>query len=224
MNTLFLGRMRIVVACLCMALPSGVLGATPDEVAQAASTGLPELLSKIPVGAWGDYGFADADEVSRASLGNPMSVGTITPTALEGYRAGDSLQEILSETTLWYIPVQVEDSVRAVLVVDRVDGTWQAVSLGYVPLAGPLGAMLAQWSPSKGYHPKLVMVLQAQQYLFTIPEWGDDNLTLLQGANRTGTEFKAGPSRVTGIAETVSVLRPIVARNLAGQMGGAERP
>ena len=224
MNTLYLGRMRLVVACLCMALPAGVLGAMPDEVALAAVTGLPELLSKIPDGAWGDYGFADADEVSRASLGNPMSVGTITPAALEGYRVGDSLRAILSETTLWYFPVQVEDSVHAVLVVDRVNGTWQAVSLGYVPLAGPLGAMMAQWPPSKGYHPKLVMVFQAQQYFFTIPEWGEDNLTLLQGAFRAGREFKAGPSRVTGVAETVSVLRPIVAQNLASRMGGTERP
>ena len=224
MNTPYLCRMRIVFVCLCVAIPAGVLGATPEEVAPVASTGLPELLSKIPPGAWSDYGFADADEVAQASLGNPMSVATITPAALKAYQPEDSLHTLLSETTLWYVPVRVNDSVRAVLVVDRVDGQWQAVSLGYVPLAAPLDAMLAQWPQSKGFHPALVMVFQAQQYLFTVPEWGEENLTFLQGVHRAGSEFKAGPCRMAGVAETVSALRPIVARNWSGRQERPARP
>lgn len=191
-------------------------GATPDEVAQAAAKGLPELLAKIPAGAWRDYGFADASEVAKATLDRPLCLYTITPAALAGYQSGESIRSLLSDTTMWYVPVKVADSVRAILVVDRLDGAWQAVSLGYVPLAGPMQALIAQWPPAKGFHPKLILVFQAQQYLFTIPELGEDNLTRL-GVQGAGSEYRAGPFRVGRVDETVSFLKPMVANNLAGR-------
>jgi hypothetical protein len=175
------------------------------------------MLAQIPDGAWSEYGFADGAAVAKATLSAPMPIYTITPAALDGYKQGDPIGSLLSDTTLWYVPVRVEGPVRAVLVVDLLDGKWQAVSLGYVPLAGPLEVLLDQWPQSKGFHPKLVMVYQAQQYLFTIPELGEDNLTPLSGGQGAGSGFKAGPSKLRFVGETVSALKPVVADNLSGR-------
>lgn len=194
----------------------GVLGAPPADVVQAAATGWPDMLARIPAGEWGDYGFLDSRETAQATLGAPMPVYTITPAALDGYQPGAAIDSLLSETSLWYVPVVVGGAVRAILVVDRLEDKWQAVSLGYVPLAGPLGRVLAQWPESEGYHPRLVMVFQAQQYLFTIPEWSEPNLTPLSGRGMDSAA-KAGPIAVGRLGETVAVLKPIVARQLSGR-------
>ncbi len=195
---------------------SGAGAATPDDVARAAAEGLPGLLAQIPDGMWSEYGFANGREVAEAKPGRPMPVQTITPAALNAWKPGDPIGGLLSATSLWYVPVRAGGQVRAVLVVDWVEGGWQAVSLGYVPLAGPLGTLLEQWPESGGYHPQLVMVVQAQQYLFTVPELGGDNLTPLSGLSM-GSRVKEGRSGVGRLDETVAVLKPVVDAHLAGR-------
>lgn len=191
-------------------------GATPDDVARAAAAGLPGLLAQIPEGMGSEYGFADGREIAEAVPGRPMPVQTITPAALNAWKPGDSIGGLLSATSLWYVPVQAGGKVRSVLVVDWVEGGWQAVSLGYVPLAGPLGILLEQWPESGGYHPQLVMVVQAQQYLFTVPELGGDNLTPLSGLSM-GSRVKEGHAGLGRLDETVAVLKPVVDAHLAGR-------
>ena len=191
-------------------------GATPDDVARAAAEGLPGLLAQIPEGMGSEYGFADGREIAKAVPGRPMPVQAITPAALHAWKPGDAIGGLLSATTLWYVPVLAGGEVRAVLVVDWVEGGWQAVSLGYVPLAGPLGMLLEQWPESGGYHPQLVMVVQAQQYLFTVPELGGDNLTPLSGLSM-GSRVKEGRAGLGRVDEAVAVLKPVVDAHLAGR-------
>ena len=211
-------HIRLVLSIiLCAVIPLGAWGAVTDEVARAAEEGLPDMLGKIPLGSWNEYGFANGEELALATPGTPLSLSTITPAALNGYKPGDPVSSLLSETTLWYVPVWVEESLRAFLVVDRVEGQWKTVSFGYVPLAKPVEAMLAQWPASAGYHPRLILVFQAQQYLFTIPELGEDALIPLLGARGGGSGYKAAPSRVVTVDEMVSILQPIVASHLSGR-------
>ena len=215
-STRFLARF-VLPAFLVVAIPLGAPGAAADEVARAAEEGLPDMLGKIPPGGWSEYGFASGEELAEATLGEPLSLFTITPAALNACKPGDPVDSLLSETTLWYVPVRVKETVRSFLVVDRVEDRWEAVSFGYAPLTKPVEAMLAQWPASAGYHPKLILVFQAQQYLFTVPELGGDNLIPLLGVRGEGAGYKAAPSRVITVGETVSVLKPIVASHLAGR-------
>ena len=207
---------------LCVGTHSGAVAGraqSPAEahaVAVAAARGWPEMRARIPAGMWRDYGFADGGAMASATLGEPLPMLAITPAALAAYQPGDSVEALLSATTLWYVPLAADGAIRSMLVVDRVAGEWQAVSLGYAPLAKALERMFAQWPATKGYHPRLVMVVQAQQYLYTVPELGPDNLTPLQGA-----AAKARPAGVDRVADAVAVLKPAVARNVAGQPGGA---
>ena len=41
------------------------------------------------------------------------------------------MSSILTVTDMWYFPVMIQNEIRCILVVDYMDGKWQAVSLGY---------------------------------------------------------------------------------------------
>lgn len=155
----------------------------PAAVQQAAIEGLHPFLNKISVDSLEQYGFIPGDVRSMATLGTPFLMYTITPSALAKYRTGMSVASMVTPTTMWYFPVLMGGQTRAILVVDQINNQWQAVSLGYAGLAGELGALSRQWNVAQGYHPMLIVVFQAKQYLFTVPEKGAYNLTRLT-ANR----------------------------------------
>ena len=149
----------------------------PPEVFNAASNGLPVFLASVPLGNRDLFGFTSDTDLAQARLGVPLRVYTITPAALAGHPAESTLTPLLSETALWYFPVLVGEDAKAILVVDRMAGGWEAVSLGYAPLALELNQVAKQWPAATGYHPRLVAAFSANRYYFTVPEVDDHNLT-----------------------------------------------
>jgi len=139
------------------------------------------------------YGFPLDADFSQASLGAPLLLHTIKPSTLASNQANDTVSAVVSETPLWYFPVLMGTEVKAMLVVDRQDNEWKAVSLGYAPLAGEWNQVLRQWPAAKGFHPRLVAVFQAAQFYFTVPEVGDRNLTPLLNPRNTGPTAKTLP-------------------------------
>ena len=149
----------------------------PPEVLNAASNGLPKFLACLPAGGKEAYGFPNNSDLAQARLGVPLQVHTVAPTDLAKQPTDGALRALLSETTLWYFPVLLGDETKAVLVVDRMAGGWEAVSFGYAPLAQELSQIAKQWPSTAGYHPRLVAVFPASRYYFTVPEVDDRNLT-----------------------------------------------
>ena len=183
----------------------------PADVQQAALQGLQPFLNKIPVISLAEYGFAPGDSLDTATLGNPFLVHTITPGALEQYRTGLAVSSIVTPTTMWYFPVLIAGQTRAILVVDRLDNQWQAVSLGYAGLAQELGVLNRQWKASQGYHPMLIVVFQAKQYLFTVPEIDSQNLTRLVTQKTMATGKPADDYVTLGTAASIiEQLKPVV--------------
>lgn len=183
----------------------------PADVQQAAVQGLQPFLNKIPVISMGDYGFAPGDDLGAATLGDPFQIYTITPGALEQYKAGTAVSSLMTKTTMWYFPVLIAGQTRAVLVVDWLDNKWQAVSLGYAGLAKELGALGRQWKAAEGYHPILIVVFQAKQYLFTVPEKDAQNLTQLVIQEPTAKVKAADDYATLGTAAgVVEQLKPAV--------------
>ena len=178
----------------------------PPGVRMAAEAGLPHFLSLIPTGERSSYGFTKDDVLDQAYLAEPFNLHTIAPPALLGYQPGDSVPALLSKTSLWYFPVMMRDKVRAILVVDQVDGKWQAVSLGYVPLAQQLQGVLQQWPRAKGFHPLLIAVFQAKEHLIMVPEVSSHELISLAPL-KPGLEMKSA-------GNILERLKPIVADNL----------
>ena len=200
---------------VCLGLGTDSLWAqpTPLEVLTVASNGLPAFLASVPLGNRDLYGFTNGTDLAQAQLGVPLRVYAITPTALAGHPAESTLTPLLSETTLWYLPVLVGQDAKAILVVDRMAGEWKAVSFGYAPLAQELNQIAKQWPASAGYHPKLVAAFSANRYYFTVPEVNDRNLTPIimpgqagEGGSPSGTN-QTRYSTLTPLSQTKAQLK-----------------
>ena len=192
----------------------------PAEVQQAAEQGLQPLLAQVPPTAVEEFGFA-ADEAGGAvTLGAPFRVYAVAPEALARYQAGQAAETLLTATPLWYFPVLKGGRPQAILVVDRLDGRYQAVSLGYARLAAELGVVTRQWKAAEGYHPKLAICYQARQHLFTVPEKGARNLTRLvidaplPGAAAQAAAPAADYTELDGIDQTVTQLKTLLSDTL----------
>jgi hypothetical protein len=154
----------------------------PPEVMAAAEAGLQPFLSRITPETRESYGFARSDAFAQVHVGVSFNLYTMTPEALLNYSAGSPVLSLLSKTSMWYFLVMIKNSVRCILVVDRLDGKWQAVSLGYANLAKALSKVIQRWPPSKGFNALLIAVFQANEYLVLVPEESSDTLiSLLPG-------------------------------------------
>ena len=188
----------------------------PPEITRAATVGLPAFLSHLPPGEEPDYGFANADETRRAQLAQPFRLHTVTPTALRKWQPGDPPSTLLSATDMWVFPIAVDGVVRSILVVDHTPAGWEAVSLGQAPLAAALDGLRQDWPEKDGHRPLLAVSFQAREYLFTLPDHPEPNLTLLELAPPApGRRSPATPRDLQSPAETVARLLPAVEQNIA---------
>lgn len=164
----------------------------PAEVVSAAKAGLHSFLGRIPMDGRQDYGFTKTDSLDKAYLGDPFNLNTITPDALLNHSEGVPVSSILTVTDMWYFPVMIQKEIRCVLVVDYMDGKWQAVSLGYAELAKSLNQVRRNWPAENGYNPVLIAVFQAKKHLVLIPEApGGEGLSILSPAQTGLTAEKA---------------------------------
>ena len=190
-------------------------GKTPTMVAEQ---GLHSFLNKIPKEQMNEYGFFKGESFDHVYLGNPFKLYQITPIALSSYKPGDSIDSIISETHLWYFPIMLNDENRAILVVDLMDNNWEVVSLGYANLARELGKVTQQWNTQKNYNPLLIAVFQANEYLFTVPEIDDQNLTSIVyiKQNIESTAKVIDYSITEKLYSIIERLKPIVEENIRG--------
>ncbi len=184
----------------------------PKEVIQAAMEGLQPFLESIPQESMANFGL---DGRSPARLGAPYKLYTITPAAMETYKSDAPADTIISETSMWHFPVLVGDETKAILVVDNVDGQWEAVSLGYPEVAAQTEAITKQWPKSRGYNPLFIAVFQASEFLFSVPEADPKSLTSIDlSAGAAANKGMGGYSRLDNISDTISRLKPEVQDNL----------
>jgi hypothetical protein len=115
---------------------------------------------------------------------------------------------ILTPIDQWYFPVMMGNQIRCFLVVDRMDGRWEAVSLGYVTLAKFMNQIRLSWAAEKGYNPVLIAVFQAKKYLVLIPEAGELLLPVSPAQTASGSgQPVSGANQAAGILES---LKPTV--------------
>lgn len=209
--------MVILFSCLSWGAQVLVAGEVPAGVSDAANNGLQSLLAHVPPGEKDLYGFSKDDNLAKASLGHPFLMHTITPTSLWNSHLSAAGSLLITDTTMWFFPVMLGGEARAMLVVDRQDAKWQAVSLGYGSLAHELNNICSAWPESKGFHPKLVAMFQAKQFYFTVPEVDDINLTPIASPQRNSevpslaaTSALAAYSSLGSLSNEVEHLRSVV--------------
>lgn len=210
---------HLVAFCLSalLLIPSGLMAAGPQapaEVMQAAAQGLKPFLAKIQADSMERFGL-DADApLDSATLGAPFLLHTIAPAALAGYKTGMAVSELITPTSMWYFPVLINGEARLILVVDRMGDKWEAVSLGYPPLALEWANVKRQWPEERGYNPVLVAVFQARQHLFTVPEKGASNLTPLVQGRQAAPNAARRYSSLGDADSAIQSLIPVVERNM----------
>lgn len=203
-----------VALLLCLFVCDVQAQGVPPGVRNAAQEGLQSFLGRISPAARGDYGFTGSDNLARVKLGTPLNLLTITPEALLSYQASRPVAAILTKTKMWYFPVMLQNEVRCILVVDQVDGKWQAVSLGYANLAKALGTIKQRYPASQGFNPRLIAVFQANQYLVMVPEENPQALISIIPAGRGAPGVTAGKLPLEDAARVLERLKPLVRNNL----------
>lgn len=188
-----------IIGSMMLALGQVMAGEAPPEVMDAARTGLPTYLAAI-AGQEAAHGLSP--ENMNVSLDSPFELYRIDPDKLASFEAGDSVDKLLSKSGAWYFPLVVDGVYKSVLVVDKVKDQWEAVSIGYAPLARELGAVRASWPESKGYHPRLIVMFQASKHLFNVPESEADNLTVISVRSAAPTAPPPGQATRYGKVET----------------------
>jgi len=171
-------RSRFLVWPLILcAATAGMAASAPDEVTRIAQQGLQHFVSPVTGPDLEVCGIPAGTSLEQMSLGKPFELHEISPQALASNRTVTSVQQLIVGSTQYYFPVLVSGTTRAILIVDKVNGQWKAVSLGYPGLAAELALLRATWPEEQGFHPELIVMRQAYSLLFTIPEKGGTNLT-----------------------------------------------
>ncbi|MBI9092743.1 MAG: hypothetical protein JEZ12_26300 [Desulfobacterium sp.] len=186
------------------------------EIFQAAQSGLDRFLNQIPENDLESYGFSQNSLLDHASLGIPLELYKLLPSEVTDYAPGMSVDSLITKTGMWYFPVKINDKISCILIVDRIDNAWKAVSLGNAALAAQLSKVIRSLPKSDRADMKLICSFQAKEYLFTLPQKGQYNLTALgfQGlTNKTDSE-KSAPLSLEEVSDTVNRLKPIIENNI----------
>jgi len=222
MKSTILTALQAILFLFCLASavdaqPANHLDNLPAALINTAETGLQQFFNKLPADSRADYGFIPTDEPDQLSLGTPFKLYTITPASIFAYRSGDTVSSLLTETDLWYFPVISEDQIRSILVVEQSDNQWQAVSLGQAPLAAELDRIKRVWPVEDGFNPRLIVVYQAKQFFFTVPERGEFNLTLISTESTTAedrSDTTGKYSSLDKLEQVIQRLAPVVETSL----------
>ncbi len=101
----------------------------PEQVAEVARQGLPNWLQHVGA-EYRRFGFKDARELELATLGTPYEVYALSPQAVQAYKPGDRVAELVTPLHTWEVPVLVHGEARGILTVAYHDGRWQTVQYG----------------------------------------------------------------------------------------------
>lgn len=213
-----------LILFFCVALSGYLSGGTfaelaPPEAVAVAESGLVSFLQELPEEERGNFGFAPGDRLAAARVGTPFQLYTITPEKLLNAPDDAPVDTLISPTGRWFFPVVLDGTPRAILTVERMDGNWEAVTLGMKPLAGEVEKIKRQWPKAKGYNPKLIAIYQAASYFFTIPEKDSENFTPLtfDGVGFAGYRQKTGDeySSTTSLSSMLGPLKKAVEENIS---------
>jgi len=196
----------------------------PGEAVQIANEALQPFLDRISAAAMEQYGFTKDDNLNQANLGSAYKLYTITPEALFGFQESDTVSSVISKTDLWYFPVMIGNKMKAIFTVEFFDDEWRAVALGYARLTQDLAQVTKRYPKSAGYNLQLIRVYQANEFLFTVPEIDQYNLTSIVQNNvtfegePTQNKLKSGPTRkysnLDNISTVIKKLQPIAKKNI----------
>lgn len=186
-----------------------------NQIIETAELGISMFLNQIPEDQKDQYGFPANFLLEDVSLEMPFQLYEVPPSKLEAYSTGMDVLSLTVETQTWYFPVILENRIRCFLIVDWVDDSWEAVSLGNAFLARSLTDIIQNFQKQHGNTIKLIRSYQAREYLFTIPGKGSFNLTPINIRPINDKEISKRKSvKLKNIDETAKRLKLIIKKQL----------
>jgi len=157
----------------------------PLEVIEAARDGLPRFLRAIPPSDLARFNFSTAKEQQEAVLGAAVHLHTIPAHDILGYDGQQAVSELIVPLNIWLFPVISDGQTRTFLTVQRINGDWQAASIGSSGLAAQWADVQSAYPEQSGYHATLVRVFQATSdfVLLEQPQKKEAGLIALQSAS-----------------------------------------
>ncbi len=127
----------LLFAEMALSAQSSVAGTNDvlSEVTRSAQEGLRRYLIEVPKREIEDCGLPTGVTPERLSLSRPFQVHSISPDVLSNLTSVTSTEQLFIPTTQYYVPVLVDGIPRSILIVDRVQDQWKAVSFGHALLA-----------------------------------------------------------------------------------------
>ena len=154
----------------------------PEDVARQQ---LPEMLRKVSRLGCEKYGFRDENELESAVLGFPYEVYTLSPQAVQSYRAEQRVADLIVQEQRWEFPVLVNGEARGLLTVAQQEGQWRAVGFGELTLSQKMIDLQASFANaevngvSPGYSVKLLNVYPIQGTFALIESGKQETLVYL---------------------------------------------
>jgi hypothetical protein len=174
--------LSLVAGAVAFALPSDDL--IPPEVRDAGRAGLPGMLQAIPERDLAFYGFADPQEFSRTTLGEPFRLYTLDPEEIIDFAEGHlgSMEE--RPTDHWLFPVICDGRPRTVLTVAFLDGNWQAIEIGGPNPAPEMRELALQWPAAQGYRLRYIQVFAGGTQFVQVANGESSDLVPLESTAR----------------------------------------
>ena len=120
-------------------------------------------MEKIPSGDEANFGFQNREEFSRASLGTPIRMFTLS----DDLSGPDGKAKYMKPNGEWRIPVIVDEKNRALVTVMKHDHQWSIVDFGAAGLASELNDFKSQLTAEQFRDIKMLRVYQLESdFLF----------------------------------------------------------
>ena len=149
-----------------------------EEVYKVADSKISYYINRLSPDMLKEISIESVSQLDNVTLGTPCLLYSITPSSLENYSFTNTINDILTPTTMWYIPVLNDKKPIAMLIVDKVDKEWKTVSFGHYNLASEWNKITKQFSKENS-DIKLIVMYQAKSYLFSLANGTKQNLTPL---------------------------------------------
>jgi hypothetical protein len=163
----------------------------------AATQSLTTFRQLVTKDNYQQLGFESPDEVSGATLGQPIQVFMVKLDQLREYKAGTDPNALLTNVNQMQYPVMVRDQVRSAIAVGQADGKWKATSFGNAGLARQVAqarkADASSTTPDAASQSTLVHVAALGLY-FVANRNADGKLIMTPLADNPAFNLRAGAS------------------------------
>lgn len=115
----------------------------------AATEGLQSFRSLVDDQNFRDLGFESKDEISSATLGDPVSVYLVRLDQLREFQPEADPHKLITATTEMIYPVMVKDQARSSITLTQEGGKWVAAGFGGAKLIRQLAKVRANLGASE---------------------------------------------------------------------------